>query len=401
LFNPRSNRWVPDNSRRQYHVNLAVAYNVWQYWQISGDLHFLTSYGTELLVGIARFWASLAVHDPSTDRFELRGVMGPDEFHDGYPDRPGGGIDNNAYTNVMVAWLMHTVRRALPLVGPRRTDELFERLSVNPAEPDTWEHMSRRMLVPHHDNGVISQFSGYEQLRELDWDDYRARYPNIGRLDLILEAEGDSPNRYQASKQADVLMLFYLFSADELRDIFQRLAYELAPEQIPRTIDYYLERTSHGSTLSRVVHSWVLARSDRAHSWSLFREALEADIADTQGGTTREGIHLGAMAGTADIMQRCYTGLEVRDDVLFLNPLLPPELGSLDFDVHYRGQWLSIAVDHRHVTVTSAPTAAAPVRIGLRDEIFEIAPGDHHDLRWSHPSEPPSQPSRSGPPRRN
>lgn len=109
-------------------------------------------------------------------------------------------------------------------------------------------------------------------------------------------------------------MLFYLFSADELRDILGRLGYHLEPETIPRAIEYYLHRTSHGSTLSRVVHSWVLARSDRARSWSLFNEALEADISDTQGGTTREGIHLGAMAGTVDIMQRCYTGLELRDD---------------------------------------------------------------------------------------
>ena len=35
---------------------------------------------------------------------------------------------------------------------------------------------------------------------------------------LILEAEGDSPNRYKLSKQADTLMLFYLFSAEEVQE---------------------------------------------------------------------------------------------------------------------------------------------------------------------------------------
>ena len=45
---------------------------------------------------------------------------------------------------------------------------------------------------------------------ELDLDAYRDRYGNIGRLDLILEAEDDHTNHYQTSKQADVLMLFYL-----------------------------------------------------------------------------------------------------------------------------------------------------------------------------------------------
>lgn len=51
----------------------------------------------------------------------------------------------------------------------------------------------------------MSQFAGYEDLIEFDWDGYSRRYGNIGRLDLILEAEGDSPNRYKLSKQADAL----------------------------------------------------------------------------------------------------------------------------------------------------------------------------------------------------
>ena len=72
------------------------------------------------------------------------------------------------------------------------------------------------MFVPFHENGIISQFEGYETLREFDWDGYRLRYGNIQRLDLILEAENDTTNRYKLSKQADVLMLFYVFSAEEL-----------------------------------------------------------------------------------------------------------------------------------------------------------------------------------------
>src|SRR6185437_13521247 len=128
-------------------------------------------------------------------------------------------------------------------------------------------------------------------------------------LDLILEAEGDSPNCYKLSKQADVLMLFYLFSADELKALFTRLGYPFDGALIPKTINYYLRRTSHGSTLSGTVHAWVLARSCRRGSWSLFSEALRSDVGDIQGGTTPEGIHLGAMAGTLDLLQRCYTGL--------------------------------------------------------------------------------------------
>ena len=52
-------------------------------------------------------------------------------------------------------------------------------------------------------------------------------------------------------------MLFYLFSADELRQLFGRLGYPFEEDTIPRNIEYYMARTSHGSTLSKVVHAWV------------------------------------------------------------------------------------------------------------------------------------------------
>ena len=105
-LNPRSERWVPDNSYRQRHVGSAIAYNVWQYYQVTGDLAFLSAHGAEMLLEIARFWASIASYDHDTDRYEIRGVMGPDEYHDGYPDRDEPGLDNNAYTNVMAAWVL-------------------------------------------------------------------------------------------------------------------------------------------------------------------------------------------------------------------------------------------------------------------------------------------------------
>jgi len=239
--------------------------------------------------------------------------------------------------------------------------------------------MTSKMFVPFHD-GVISQFEGYEHLAELDWNAYRARYPNIGRLDLILEAEGDTSNGYKLSKQADTLMLFYLLSAEELRELLVGLGYPLTPETILRTVDYYLARTAHGSTLSRVVDAWVLARSDRQRSWSYFIEALPADVADTQGGTTAEGIHLGAMAGTLDIVQRCYTGLEARDGVLWLNPQLPPELGSIELNVLYRGFWLSLDVTDVRVRISAAPCSARPIRIGVAGQIVDVLPGETHEL---------------------
>ncbi|WP_280241128.1 trehalose-phosphatase [Nocardia abscessus] len=374
-LNPLSGRWNPDPSRRAHHIGIAIAYNVWQYYQATGDLEFLVECGAELLVEIARFWSSLAGYDAERDRYTIRGVVGPDEFHSGYPDAPDAGIDNNAYTNVMTAWVIWRAIDALALLAPRERSELLQTLSVRPSDAEHWQDVARRLYVPFHD-GVISQFEGYERLAELDWDRYRSRYGNIQRLNRILEAEGDDVNRYRAAKQADVLMLFYLLSADELRDLLGHLGYELPGEVIPRTIDYYLSRSSHGSTLSALVHSWVLARANRDRAVEFFDLVLGSDIADIQGGTTAEGIHLAAMAGSVDLLQRCFTGMELRHDRLVFCPYWPESLGALSFPMIYRGHRLTVRVSGQGVEVSSDPGASAPIEISCRDRIARLTPGE-------------------------
>ena len=384
FYNPLSGRWMADNSQRQYHINLAVAYNVWHYYQATGDIDFLASYGAELLVEIARFWAAIAEHDQATDRYHLCGVMGPDEFHDGYPDRPGSGLDDNAYVVVMASWLLATVLDAYEVLGGHHTEDLWQRLGVTQTELDHWDHLHRRLHVPFLPGGLLAQFDGFGDLEELDWATYRTHYGDISRLDLILEAEDDNTNRYQASKQADVLMLFYLLSAEELTETLHRLGYEFDPATIPATVVHYLARTTHGSTLSRVVHSWVLSRGDRPASWRLLREALEADLTETQDSTTSEGIHLGAMAATVDILQRCYTGLEARGDTLRLHPRLPDALTRLDFDLRYRGHWLQFHLTHELLDIHARPGAAAPIKVVVNDQGLTLHSGAHLRVRFAN-----------------
>jgi alpha,alpha-trehalase len=380
-LNPKSGNWIPDNSRLQRHINAAVAYNVWQYYQVTRDLEFLSFYGAEMILEIARFWASVTTYNEELDRYEILGVMGPDEYHDAYPDAGHPGLDNNAYTNVMAVWVLLRAIELRDVLPTQRHEELCQVLNLGPGELATWDEMSRRMRVPFHDDGIISQFEGYEDLEEFDWEGYRRKYDDIQRLDRILESEGKSPNRYRVSKQADVLMLFYLFSAQELGEIFERLGYAFEYETIPRNIDYYMQRTSHGSTLSRVVHSWVLARSNRPGGWQLFREALESDVDDIQGGTTEEGIHTGAMAGTVDLMQRCFTGIETRGDVLWLNPCLPHGVRSLSFDIRYRGHALGLHITPRFIRVSTQPSAEKPVRIGVQEETYALNPGEVREFK--------------------
>lgn len=379
-LNPKSGNWIPDLSRRQRHVNAAIAYNVFRYWQVTEDREFLAYYGAEMVIEIARFWASIAEFDEARGRWVIRGVMGPDEYHDRYPDSDRPGLDDNAYTNVMASWVLRFALEALDTLPADRRTELAERLRLGEDETAAWRRISRNLFVPFLEHGVIEQFDGYRDLEEFDWEGYREKVGDIQRLDRVLEAEDDTPNRYKASKQADVLMLFYLFSADELRELFAHLGYEFSPDAIPRNIDYYLKRTSHGSTLSRVVHAWVLARSDRERSWKLFGEALESDVSDIQGGTTPEGIHLGAMAGVADLVKRCWTGLDARGDCLVFDPALPAELARLAMQIRYRGHTIGLELTRDRLRLCSHQGTGRPIRVVASGHRFELSAGETRDV---------------------
>src|SRR5664280_2324283 len=253
------------------------------------------------------------------------------------PDSDQPGLNNNTYTNVMAVWVLQRALDALELLPSHYRKELVDELTIRGTELERWRDITRKMKVVFHSDGVLTQFECYEQLREFDWEGYREKYGNIQRLDRLLEAEGDSPNRYKLAKQGDVLMLLFLLSRDELQELLGNLGYEVSAEQLARTVTYHLEHTSHGSTLSGVVSAWVLSRHKPEQAWQFLLGALESDISDVQGGTTAEGIHLGAMAGTVDI---------------------------------------ALAVDH--MEVRSRPGGAPPIKVLVREHTIELSPGTQH-----------------------
>jgi trehalose/maltose hydrolase-like predicted phosphorylase len=390
-LNPVSGRWEPDLSRNQRHVNAAIFWNIWQYFQTTHDQAFLRDYGAEMMLSITRFWASIAHFNPERERYEIHGVMGPDEFHDKYPDAPRGGLRNNAYTNVMVAWLCDITGTLLALLPASRAEELRERFGIGDDELAVWRDMSRRMFVPFHDDGIISQFEGYEDLEELDWDAYRAKYGNIQRLDRILRAEGKDPNLYKVTKQADTVMLFYLFRDEDLREIFGRLGYAYDAATVSRNVAYYDRRTSHGSTLSFVTHAGVLAAIDPESSWERFLVALRSDAEDIQGGTTKEGIHMGVMAGTLDLMQRSYAGTYISDGVLCFDPRLPSRLASLSFSMQFRQTPIQLTLTRDRLTLAlRAEGGSRSVTVAVRDDVRKLSVGDQTVFELSPATRAPS-----------
>ena len=385
-LNPRSGQWDPDHSHLQRHINAAIVYNVWRYWEATGDRAFLEEFGAEIVLEIAKFWSSLAHYDQDRGRFEIHGVMGPDEYHEKYPGASRGGLKNNVYTNITAVWCLLRALDVLEAIHDGRARELRELLEIDDGDLQRWEAITREMIVVFHD-GVMSQFEGYDELQEFDWAGYVERYGDIERLDRILKAEGDSPDRYKVSKQADMTMLLYLFRHEEVIELLGRLGYEVDDEDLRRNVDYYRDRTSHGSTLSRVVYTSVIHRFNCEAGSKIFLATLESDLCDVQGGTTEEGVHLGAMAGSVDIVKRHYAGLHYDLEGLRFEPHMPRRMVRIAFRVLHRRRWYAVELTHDTLRVSVDRAEERAVLVEVQKEEFVIEPGQTLEVAIEHPPE--------------
>jgi len=361
-LNPVSGKWGDDYSSLQRHVSLAVAYNVYQYFHITNDHGFINQYGAEMFFEIARFWADMAQFDEKTGRYSVEGVMGPDEFHEKYPGADKGGLKDNAYTNVMIAWLFKKSQELVETMETESKNALFNAIGISDAEIAGWQEIRKKLNLIINEEGIISQYDGYFDLQELDWDYYRKKYGNIHRMDRLLKAEGKSADDYKVAKQADTLMIFYVLNKDTVDELFADMGYHLPDDYLEKNLRYYLARTSHGSTLSRVVHAQLanMIGDDRL-SWELYYDALESDFNDIQGGTTGEGIHAGVMAGTLMIALTNFAGIDIRGNKLTIDPKMPERWKTLFSKLHFKQIWWNVEVSNEKVILSADKEAKVNV----------------------------------------
>lgn len=373
-LNLLSGRWMADPTHLQRHIGSAIAYNIWHYYLATDDTGFLAEQGAEMLLEIARFWASRVEYDARDDRFDIRGVIGPDEYHNAYPGASSPGLDNNAYTNVMAVWTLCRALDVLDQLPSRRGRELRDRLALGDDELRQWQHVTRRMRIVFHGDGIISQFEGFDRLRPFDQERLPPEFRDA-RVDWALEAIGESADLYRVTKQADTLTLFHLLEPEAVVGILHRLGYPFDAAQLRRTVDYYLDQTTHRSSLSRVVYAGAIAELDPELSWQLYHEALGTDLHALKGESIEEGIHLGAMAGTLDVLQRRYLGLEASPQGLSLRPSLPAALGEVCMNLEFRGAELRIETCGHSLRISSESENRHEITILHADGSERLRPG--------------------------
>ena len=253
-------------------------------------------------------------------------------------------------------------------------DRILKVLSLSQEDLDRWKKIMHGLSLHISDEGVVEQFKGYFSLEELDWDFYLKQYENIHRLDRILKAEGKSPDDYKLAKQADFLMGYYNLGISEVTRIIESLGYTVPDNYVTSNFEYYIQRTSHGSTLSRLVHgrlAWQIGLQDIG--WDLYLDALRSDLVDIQGGTTGEGIHCGVMAGTVYEVIATFAGLNLNGDIPDLNPSLPGHWKGMDFRFNFRGTNFSVSISENSLKISGKNAGKDKIKVHLCGNCFELS----------------------------
>lgn len=307
---------------QEQHISADVAFGVWSYWQATGDDSFLLEAGAEILIETARFWASRAQREDD-GRFHIRGVIGPDEYHE--------SVDDNAYTNGLAQWNLEVAAEIANFISerwPQPWQALSHRLGIEPKEPHRWLNTARDLYTGFNERtGLFEQFRGYFRLEDID---LAAFVPRTAPMDVLLGRE--RVRQSQVIKQPDVLMLVHL--------LWDRMS----PEVRKANFDYYEPRCAHGSSLSPAIHALLAARlGDTALAERYFRQAAEIDLADRMGNAAG-GIHVGALGGLWQAAVFGFAGLPFCEDRPEHHANLPPNWRSLSMRFQWRGQWQELTL---------------------------------------------------------
>jgi trehalose/maltose hydrolase-like predicted phosphorylase len=321
--------WVPHYADRtkliriwtgdiEIHISADVAYATYLYWQVTGDEPWFIEKGAELILDTAKFWASRAEWNRDTGNYEFNDVIGPDEYHD--------HVDNNFYTNRMAQWNLQTALDVLEWLkarAPSKVDELTQRLNLTPDVLAKWKEVLTQVYLPIRSDGLIEQFEGYFQRRDVDLPSLEPRDISV---QMLFGIEGC--NETQVLKQPDVLMLQYL-----LRSHF-------TDEQIRINYDYYTARTdhTHGSSLGPSIQAIMACEVDKPDdAYEHFIRAVRADLRDVRHNAG-DGIHGASAGGTWQAIVFGFGGLHVTPEGWSTHPRLPRHWKRLSFRFMYRGK---------------------------------------------------------------
>ncbi|MFM7371601.1 MAG: beta-phosphoglucomutase [Sphaerospermopsis kisseleviana] len=354
--------WCRD---REIHISSVIPYAVWYYWRVTGDDEWLRDYGAEIILDTAIFWSSRVEFNSHTQRYEIRSVIGADEYHE--------LVHNNSFTNRIVQWHLEKagiVNNLLRRNFPEYAEELEQKLHLTDEIRNHWQEIINKIWIPYDpETGLVEQCEGFFQLDDINLADYEPRHKS---MQSILGIEG--ANKHQVLKQPDVLMILYLMR--------ESAEFPYSRKNLEVNWNYYAPRTdiTYGSSLAPAIHAILAADLGKTQkAYERFMQAAMVDLEDIRGNAN-EGIHGASAGGVWQAVVFGFGGIQFTNNQPVAHHHLPPGWTRLKFKLYWRGKWHDFDLHREKGTGKTSATNIQGVIFDLDGVLTDTA--EYHYQAW-------------------
>jgi beta-phosphoglucomutase len=353
--------WCRD---QEIHISADIAFAIWQYWQATSDDDWMRDYGAEIFLDTAIFWSSRVELNIKSERYEIREVIGADEYHE--------HVSNSTFTNRMAQWHLEKallVYEWLQNTNPEKLAALDSKLNLSQERRSRWHDIAQNIWLPYDKTtGLIEEFEGFFKLKDINLEDYE---PRSKSMQTILGIEG--ANQHQVLKQPDVLMLMYLMRFNH--------AFPYDMDLLQTNWDYYAPRTdiTHGSSLGPAIHAILASDLHKSvEAYERFMQAAMVDLEDVRLNAA-DGIHGASAGGLWQSVVFGFGGVQLTDSCPIATPHLPPGWTRLRFKLHWRDKWYEFDLKPPQSDLQNYPD--------IRGVIFDLDgvltdTAEYHYLSW-------------------
>lgn len=321
----------------QIHVSPDIAYSIWRYFEVTGDVEFLEQYGTEMMLDISLFLMTRSFFNVAKQQYEFIRLLGPDEYHE--------NVDNNVFTNYQARYTLQKTMQSVAMLrdkNPEKLAQLLAELDITEHTLSLFEDMIEKIYIKHvNDDLLIEQFDGYFELEDVSPKTLAGRLIDKGEY-------WGWPNgvavHTQVIKQADLIQLFVLHD-------------DFPMDVLKANYDYYEPRTEHGSSLSPAMYSIIASKigyTEQAYDYYI--KSCMVDLKDSNksvsGGTFIGGIHTASCGAVWQMIVLGFAGYSIHDNCLHFKPSLPENWTGCEFNLQYQGQSLTVKLTAQTLTLT-------------------------------------------------
>ena len=189
-------------------------------------------------------------------------------------------------------------------------------------------------------------------------------YPYVSELDIYAQQDGFmdkdlltvddlSPSERPLNQHWSwdkILRSCFIKQADVLQSMYN-LPFEYTEDQKRRHFDFYEPMTVHESSLSPCIYSIIACEVGYyKKAYELYLRASRLDL-DNYNNDTEDGLHITSMAGTWLSIVHGFGGLRIKENSIYLNPIIPDTWQEYSFKLCFRETTLNVSVSKENISI--------------------------------------------------